>query len=94
MNEKILLEIASQKVNDVFILLKSSNNGLTEDEAKKRLKEFGFNEIAHEKTSAWYKQLFNALKNPFNILLLILAVISDLTGDLKAAIVLSFYQSP
>lgn len=88
-DEKFLLDFAKNNITDVFTSLESTNNGLTKEEAEKRIKKSGLNEIASEKPVTWYRQLFDALRNPFNLLLLVLAIISYITGDIKATIVLS-----
>jgi len=51
-------------------------NGLHSEEAKKRLSVCGPNEIAHEKADPWYIQLIKSFINPFNVVLMLLAVIS------------------
>ena len=62
--------------------------GLTDDEVERRREQFGRNEVAHEKPPAWYVQLVHAFANPFNILLATLAVVSGVTGDREAVIVI------
>ncbi len=76
----------------------TSSNGLTSEEARHRLKQFGKNEIAHEKAPAWYRQLLSAFIDPFIGILIILATASFLTEyvfappaerDLTALIIIS-----
>ncbi len=73
-----------------FILnkLNSSPEGLSEEEVEERLKEYGYNKLEEEKKSSWVSRLIQNLKNPLIILLAALAIISYLTGDLRAAIVM------
>jgi Mg2+-importing ATPase len=54
-----------------------------------RRAQWGLNEVAHEKPPRWYVQLLHAFRNPFIILLLILAILSFLTEDFKATVVMS-----
>ncbi len=68
--------------------LGSRMDGLTEAEASLVRESSGPNEIAQEKPLPWLMHLWNCYKNPFNLLLTVLAVISYLTEDLKAAIVI------
>ena len=68
--------------------LGSRMDGLTEAEASLVRESSGPNEIAQEKPLPWWMHLWNCYKNPFNLLLTVLAVISYLTEDLKAAIVI------
>ncbi|HEX9462970.1 MAG TPA: magnesium-translocating P-type ATPase [Alphaproteobacteria bacterium] len=69
-------------------LFETSREGLTHEEAQKRLDRDGRNEVAHEKPPAWYVQLLLTLKNPFTLILAGLALVSYLTEDIKAVIVL------
>ena len=62
--------------------------GLNEEEVERRRAQYGRNEVAHEKPPAWYAQLLHAFANPFNVLLTVLAVVSALTGDNEAVIVI------
>src|SRR6476620_12558319 len=62
--------------------------GLTTQEATKRLQQYGFNEIAKEKPLSALKRLWNHLRNPLVILLSVLGVVSWLTSDIRATIVI------
>ncbi len=59
----------------------NSRYGLTKGEVKKRLKEFGKNEIPDHR-STWLKILFRQLKSPFIYLLFGAAVLSFLVGEM------------
>src|SRR5258708_1382350 len=82
-------QMAMAAAGDCILELGSSSNGLTESEAEVRLKPIGPNEVAPERQATWYRQLFHAFNTPFNWLLVFLALLSFLTDDLKATIVLS-----
>ena len=69
--------------------LDTTRHGLTTSAAERRRDEIGLNEIAHEKEPAWYIQLAHAFINPFIGVLAVLGVVSYLTGDVKAVIVIS-----
>lgn len=56
--------------------LNYDENGLESEEARKRLFIYGLNEITHEKADPWYIQLIKSFINPFNVVLMLLAVIS------------------
>ncbi len=64
------------------------NIGLSEAEAKRRLIKFGKNEAVVEKKVFWPKLLFNNLRDPLSILLVVLAFISFLTKDYKATLMI------
>jgi Mg2+-importing ATPase len=84
-----IAEAALRGPEEALAALGASREGLTEDEANARLDRYGFNEVAHEKPPRWYVQLPLAFKNPFIILLIGLAVVSWLTGDAKATVIIS-----
>lgn len=63
-------------------------DGLSEEQAAERLEVFGFNEIAEEKHHGWVTRLYLAARNPLVILLLVLAILSFATGDLRAGTVM------
>jgi P-type Mg2+ transporter len=63
--------------------------GLDETEAARRLKRFGLNQIARERRTGVIYELINRTKNPLNVLLLTLAVISYFLGDVRPAIVIA-----
>ncbi len=69
--------------------LDTTRHGLTAAAAEQRRDEIGLNEIAHETEPAWYVQLVHAFINPFIGVLAVLGVVSYLTGDVKAVIVIS-----
>jgi len=86
---KNLLSMASYEPDDVLVAKKSKPDGLTEAEAKKRINQFGYNEIATQKNKSWLIKLFNNLKDPLSILLFVLAVISFVTKDVRTAVIIS-----
>jgi Mg2+-importing ATPase len=62
--------------------------GLSSEEAEARITQYGFNDIARERPVSPLRRLWTHLKNPLVILLSILALVSWLTGDLRAATVI------
>ncbi|OQP63930.1 magnesium-translocating P-type ATPase [Niastella vici] len=65
-----------------------SQECLTTAEATARLQQYGFNEIAREKTLSPLRRMWNHVKNPLVILLFVLGTLSWLTGDIRATIVI------
>ncbi|MFN3787299.1 MAG: cation-transporting P-type ATPase, partial [Sulfurihydrogenibium azorense] len=55
--------------------------GLTEEEAKRRLKIYGYNTIKEEDRFSDLKLFINQFKNPFILLLLFASFLSYLLGD-------------
>lgn len=74
---------------ELFIDLKTHSDGLYEDEVDSRLQKYGINELNHEKPLQWWQHLWYCYKNPFNILLTILAIIAALTEDTEGTIIIS-----
>jgi Mg2+-importing ATPase len=81
-------ELATISVDALFERLGTTKAGLSEEEAERRLDQYGPNEIAEEKTRTWVHRLFTASRNPLVILLMVLATISYATGDLRAGSVM------
>jgi Mg2+-importing ATPase len=83
----LLVESAALDGAGVFRKLVTTGQGLTADEAARRLDEHGPNTLAEERQFAQLKLLGRSLINPLVILLSLLATLSFLTGDARAGIV-------
>ncbi|MBI2759575.1 MAG: magnesium-translocating P-type ATPase [Chloroflexi bacterium] len=83
-----LLEMARKESNAVLNELESQSNGLSAAETDARVKRYGLNEIAREKHQSPLMRLLDNIKNPLVILLTGLGILSYLTGDLRATIVI------
>jgi P-type Mg2+ transporter len=83
-----LLEKARADTDTVLKELGSQLAGLSEREANSRLKQVGTNEIAREKRQSALMRLLSNIKNPLVLLLVALGVLSFLTGDLRATVVI------
>ena len=83
-----LLEKACADTETVLRELESRLDGLTQAEANSRLKQYGLNEIAREKRQSAVMRLLSNVKNPLVLLLTALGVLSFLTGDLRATVVI------
>jgi Mg2+-importing ATPase len=83
-----LIEMAQADVEMVLRSLASSRSGLSTAESQRRIERYGLNEIANEKPPQWYVQLFKTFYNPLVILLITLALISLVTGDGRAAVII------
>ncbi|WP_142344320.1 magnesium-translocating P-type ATPase [Bacillus cereus] len=88
-NNELLVEVATQDVNSALKLLETTQDGLSKQEASRRLSLYGPNEIAHNKTLPWYIQFLLAFKNPFIFVLLALGALSFFTDDMQGTIVVS-----
>ena len=83
-----LLEMAHKESDAVLIALDSRLDGLSMAEAETRVKREGLNEIAREKRQSPLMRLWDNVRNPLVILLTGLGILSYLTGDLRATIVI------
>ena len=85
----ILAEVAQLEMSEVFSRMRTSPEGLSEEDAARRLAEVGPNVVAASKHRGWLWRLFTATRNPLVILLTVLAMISFATGDARAGTVMS-----
>jgi Mg2+-importing ATPase len=83
-----LLEKARANTETVLRELESRLDGLSQAEADSRLKQYGLNEIAREKRQSALMRLLSNVKNPLVLLLTALGVLSFLTGDVRATVVI------
>lgn len=91
-----MIKIAKKPVTDfdystaasaqILEKLKTSEKGLTEEEAEKRLEEFGPNEPAKKEKHTIFFQIFSKFVNPLVIVLLIIAGFSLFFGEKASAI--------
>lgn len=77
--------------HDLLGALDTSLAGLDETQIENRLDRDGANEVSHEKPPHWSRQLLRAFKNPFIVVLLVLACVqlftsNDLTGPVIIAV--------
>ena len=84
------------KENEALLAsLDTSTAGLNEEQITERLDRDGVNEVSHEKPPHWSFQLLRAFKNPFIIVLLILAAVQvfitpdDLSGPIIIAVMVA-----
>ncbi|MQR00146.1 magnesium-translocating P-type ATPase [Glaciimonas soli] len=84
-----LLLASREDIPAVLVRLHAHEEGLSNAEAERIRERVGINEVAHEKPSPWWMDLWHSYKNPFNLLLTVLAIISYVTDDIEATIVIS-----
>ena len=94
---KLLLQLGKNAPSLSLTELRSSEAGLTLDEATLRENAYGKNEVAHSKPPKWWVQLVKAFINPFTLILLAIGTTSFFTdiffvngpGDWTKVILLS-----
>jgi len=81
--------------SELLAALETTTAGLDEEQIDARLHRDGPNEVSHEKPPHWSRQLLRAFKNPFIIVLLVLAVVQifatpdDLSGPIIIAVMVA-----
>ncbi|MCP9455382.1 MAG: magnesium-translocating P-type ATPase [Nitrospira sp.] len=83
-----LVKAATADPDVLLAELNSHADGLSEAQAEVIRDRVGFNEVDHEKPLSWRQRLWLSYRNPFNLLLTLLAVISWLTEDVEATVVI------
>ena len=68
--------------------LGTHTDGLSEAEAEALRQQHGLNEVEHEQPLSCWVHLWHCYKNPFNLLLTLLAAVSLATDDVQAAVVI------
>ncbi len=73
-----------ESMQSVFDDVKSSENGLSSQEAAKRLEQNGKNKLAEAKKDSVIKRFFDQMKDPMIVILLVAAVVSAVTDITEA----------
>ena len=85
---KALAAASRTDAGEMLVRLGSSPRGLSEGHAQVLRKRLGSNEVRHEQPLPWWTHLWQCYRNPFNLLLTVLALISYVTEDMKATLVI------
>jgi len=83
-----LEKAASMPINEVFDDLKTSPNGLTSEEAKLRLKKYGYNKLSEKRQIPFVHKFISHLRDLFGILLLVAAILSYISGSPELALII------
>jgi Ca2+-transporting ATPase len=75
-------------IDDIFKELQSNADGLTTDEAAKRIQQYGPNQLQEKKKKPAWVLLLMQFKDVMILILMVAAVISAVVGDLKDMIVI------
>ena len=78
----------TKKIEDILNELKTSLNGLTFEEATKRLEKYGYNELSQKKSKSILRMIFEQLKDSMIIILFIASIISFLLGETAEGVVI------
>jgi len=88
--QRKLSEAYSLEVEEVFKILKTSEEGLSEKEAEKRLKIFGENKLPEDKSLTFLNFLWNQTNNLLVYIIFIAAFISLVLGRIVDALFIIF----
>ena len=83
--EEMLRRFAFMEESELLTLLESSSTGISADNATKKLDELGPNVIVTDKEQSMLSRLFDALVNPFNMVLFLVAIITFVTDVILAS---------
>ncbi|MEG0255458.1 MAG: magnesium-translocating P-type ATPase [Vagococcus sp.] len=84
-----LKKLSKLSDRELMMEFRTSPNGLTTDDASNRLEEFGENKVDMQKPDAWYIVFVKAFMDPFIYVLTGLLVVSALTKDYEAVVVMA-----
>ena len=80
-----IIQSATRDVPGVYALLETQPEGLSTEEAERRLAQHGQNVLAKDQEPGILRLVVRALRDPLVILLAVLATLSMVTGDARAA---------
>ncbi|NLU17642.1 MAG: magnesium-translocating P-type ATPase [Serratia liquefaciens] len=83
------MECAAADVTDLYLRFHSHPEGITAHEAERARERCGENVIDDQQKEAWWQHLWHCYRNPFNLLLTALGMISYATEDLTGALVIA-----
>lgn len=86
--EQELKKLAFLSERELFMELRTSINGLSSEDAKERLEEYGENRVDAQKPTPAWLLFIEGFKDPFVLVLAALAVVSFATSDYEASIVM------
>ncbi|QSR84876.1 magnesium-translocating P-type ATPase [Methylacidimicrobium sp. B4] len=84
-----LWNLSRLPIPDLLRELGTSEVGLEEEEAEKRLDESGYNEVHSEKPPNWAQMLLWSYLNPFAVLLSVMAVMAGWLGEWYGVFIMS-----
>ena len=79
-----------KEVKDIYQELSTGEEGLTSQEAKKRLAQYGRNELPKKKTDGFWKLFFKGILDPIVLLLLVTVIFSLIIAEYVDAIAIGF----
>lgn len=88
-HEARLVHLCTIPLQEALLALQTSLQGLSRREVEKRLAEYGANELARSKRLGFWGDMWQRLRSPLVIQLLVISLVSVLIGETKAAVIVS-----
>ncbi|MGL4106979.1 magnesium-translocating P-type ATPase [Clostridium sp. LP20] len=82
---KNLINYGKMNIEELYKEFLTNIEGISNNEAKERIEKYGYNEVVHEKAKPWYVKLIMSFINPFNLVLITLAIVSTFTDVILAS---------
>ena len=81
-------EYAHKNISDIYIEFGSSTYGMPDWQVEKNREKYGVNRVFSKENMKWYAFMSDAVKNPFNFILFVLAAVSIVTKDVTGAVII------
>ena len=81
------MRVCTESPEEAILSMGTTPDGLSREEAERRLEEYGPNELPHTRKLGFFEDMLRRFKNPLVIQLLVVCLVSALVGELKAAFV-------
>ena len=82
--ENVIVDYAKKDINQLFLDFNTRKTGLNQIEADERLEEYGKNIIDIQNSNNLFARLKEAIINPFNIVLIVVAIVTYITDVIIA----------
>jgi P-type Mg2+ transporter len=86
-HETRLVELCTAPINEALGALNTTLQGLGTKEADQLLDKFGPNELTHLKRLGFWADMFNRLKSPLVVQLLVIALVSAAIGEFTSTVI-------
>lgn len=88
-DERRLVDLCTASVSEALQSLGATAQGLSSDEAERRLEEYGANELSTAKRLGFWSDILHRCRSPLVIQLLLIAAISGAIGEIKSTFIVS-----
>jgi len=89
-DQKRLTDSCVCSQTDLFTLLDTGFQGLSDKEAEQRLSKYGPNELSKSRNLSFWRDMFERFKSPLVLQLLIIALVSAIIGEFTSSLIVGF----